>query len=383
MKKHIIFIALLFCFLPIRAIDYLNWMQSLEDNLLLKRLSIPGAHDAATSSCSSSGITGSAHTQTYTIAQQLEHGVRMFDLRPAWTGKEMMIYHGIISTNVKFADALTTLCNFLDAHPQEFIFVIMRHEDDSESSSQKTEWPNQMGKCLTEFKTHIIDFSPTLTVKDMRGKILLMSRDTYEGGPFGGYLKGGSDNSVYDRRLSGPSGTSMIMSTQDMYDVAAEGQLTKKVTAIKTMLARSIKDRENRFFLNHASGYSKKGSIFGISYSTFEGVPECARTCNKAFIDYMQGKSGPMGLVLMDFAGDDEYQGQELVNLIINNCLETSSVVQDAIGEVKNERMKSEKSKEEVYDLSGRKLNSSFFTLHSSQVKNGLYIIDGQKRVFQ
>ena len=188
MKKNIFLITLFFCLLPLRAIDYLNWMQSLEDNLLLKRLSIPGAHDAATSSCSSSGITGSAHTQTYTIAQQLERGVRMFDLRPAWTGKEMMIYHGIISTNVKFADALTTLCNFLDAHPQEFIFVIMRHEDDSESSSQKTEWPNQMGKCLTQFKTYIIDFSPSLTVKDMRGKLLLMSRDTYESGPFGGYL---------------------------------------------------------------------------------------------------------------------------------------------------------------------------------------------------
>ena len=90
-----------------------------------------------------------------------------------------------------------------------------------------------------------------------------------------------------------------------------------------------------------------------------------------------------MGFVLMDFAGDNEYQGQELIDLIIYNCLETSSVVQDAIGEVKNERMKSEKSQEEVYDLSGRKLNSSFFTLHSSHVKNGLYIIDGQKKVLQ
>ncbi len=383
MKKNIFLITLFFCLLPLRAIDYLNWMQALDDNLLLRRLSIPGAHDAATSSCSSNGITGSAHTQTYTIAQQLEHGVRMFDLRPAWTGKEMMIYHGIVSTDVKFTDVLTTLCNFLDAHPQEFLFVIMRHEDDSESSSQKTEWPNQMEKCLTEYKSYIIDFSPTLTLKDMRGKLLLMSRDTYEGGPIGGYLNGGADNSVYDRRLSGPSGASMIMSTQDMYDVAAEGQLAKKVAAIKSMLARSIKDKENRLFLNHASGYSKKGSIFGISYSTFEGVQECARTCNKAFIDYMQGKSGPMGFVLMDFAGDDEYQGQELIDLIINNCLETSSVVQDGIGEVKNERMKSEKSQEEVYDLSGRKLNSSFFTLHSSHVKKGLYIIDGKKKVFQ
>ena len=110
MKKHIIFIILLFCcLLPTRAIDYLNWMQALDDNLFLSRLSIPGSHDAATSSCSSSGITGSAHTQTYTIAQQLEHGVRMFDLRPTWDGSNMTINHGIVSTGVKFNDALTTL----------------------------------------------------------------------------------------------------------------------------------------------------------------------------------------------------------------------------------------------------------------------------------
>ena len=329
MKKCFLFVTMLFCMLPIRAIDYLNWMQALDDNLFLSRLSIPGAHDAATSGCSSSGLTGSAHTQTYTIAQQLEHGVRMFDLRPAWNGKNMVIYHGIVSTDVKFNDALSTLCDFLDAHPQEFLFVIMRHEDDTESDSEKAQWPAEMKKCLAAKSQYLIDYSPTLTVKEMRGKLLLMSRNTYDDGPFGGYLKGGGDNSVYDRTLSGASGTYMYMSTQDMYDVAASGQLAKKVSAIKSMLARSIGEKEYRLYLNHASGYSKTTSIFGYTFSSYEGVQECARTCNKAFIDYMKGKTGPMGFVLMDFAGDDEYQGQELIDLIINNCYNTYAKERD------------------------------------------------------
>ena len=84
MKKYILFTFFCLCIVPpVLAIDYQNWMRPLDDNLFLSRLSIPGAHDAATSSCSSSGMTGSAHTQTYTIAQQLERGVRFFDLRPA------------------------------------------------------------------------------------------------------------------------------------------------------------------------------------------------------------------------------------------------------------------------------------------------------------
>ena len=324
MKKHFLFISLLLgCLLPIRAIDYLNWMQALDDNLFLNRLSIPGSHDAATSSCSSSGLTGSAHTQTYTIAQQLEHGVRMFDLRPSWDGSNMVINHGIVSTGVKFNDALTTLCNFLDSHPKEFLFVIMRHEDDNENDSKKAQWPVEMQKCLAAKSQYIIDYSPTLTVRDMRGKLLVMSRNTYNDGPIGGYLNGGGDNSTYDRTLSGTSGAYMTMTTQDMYDVAASGQLTQKVNAIKSLLDRSTSEKEYRLYLNHASGYSKKGSFFGISYSTFEGVQECARTCNKAFIDYMKGKKGPMGFVMMDFAGDDDYQGQELIDLIINNCYST------------------------------------------------------------
>ena len=177
----------------------------------------------------------------------------------------------------------------------------------------------------------------------------------------------------------------MTMSTQDMYDVTESGQLEQKVNAIKTMLANSIKDRKNCLYLNHASGYSKKNSIFGITFSTYEGVQECARTCNKAIIDYMQDKSGPMGFVMMDFAGDDEYQGQELIDLIINNCHNTSiqyQEQQDAIIEVKADKTASPiDEKAAVYDLSGRKINYKFSILNS-QLKNGLFVIDGQKRLF-
>ncbi len=328
MKKHTIFIILFLCLLPIRAIDYKNWMRSLDDNLFLSRLSIPGSHDAATSSCSSSGLAGSAHTQTYTIAQQLEHGVRMFDLRPAWDGSDMTIYHGIVSTKVKLSDALNTLCDFLDAHPREFIFVIMRHESDIESDAGKAEWANQMASYLSAKQRFMIDYSPTLTVKEMRGKLLVMSRNAYNGGPIGGYLNGGGDNSTFDRTLTGTSGAYMTMSTQDMYDVAASGQLAQKVTAIQNMLDRSMGEKEYRLFLNHASGYSKKMPIIGVS--TYEGVQECARTCNKAIIDYMKDKKGPMGFVLMDFAGDNDYQGQELIDVIINNNFRTYADERDA-----------------------------------------------------
>ncbi len=335
MKRCILLTSLFLCFiLPVQSIDYLNWMQTLDDNLFLCRLSIPGAHDAATSSCSSNGLSGSAHTQTYTIAQQLEHGVRMFDLRPVWDGSNMMIYHGIVSTKVKFNDALTTLCNFLDAHPKEFLFVIMRHEDDIASSDDKAKWPAQMKNCLNAKKQYLIDYSPTLTVRDMRGKLLVMSRNTYDNGPIGGYVNGGGDNGTLNKTLVGPSGAYMNFTIQDMYDVAGSGQLNQKVAAMKSLLDRSMGEQEYRLYMNHTSGYSKKSSFIGISYSTYEGVQECARTCNKAMLDYMQGKTGPMGFVMMDFAGDNNYNGQNLIDLIINNNFSTYANERDEANRV-------------------------------------------------
>ena len=173
----------------------------------------------------------------------------------------------------------------------------------------------------------------------------------------------------------------MYMSTQDMYDVAAAGQLDKKVAAIKSLLKRSLSEKGYRLYLNHASGYSKKTSIFGYSFSSYEGVQECARTCNKAFIDYMKGKTGPMGFVMMDFAGDDEYQGQELIDVIINNCYNTCVKEHDENdGIVKgNTEMKDNKTtfslgeKAVLFDLSGRKI---------SVPEKGLFVVDGQKILY-
>lgn len=304
--------AIFTCNLFAQISDYKKWMAGLDDNMFLWRLSIPAAHDACTS-----GQSGSAKTQTYNLAGQLERGVRMFDLRPRWDGSNMYIYHGITKTSVKFNDALQTLCTFLDENPSEFLFVIMRHEDDGASNAQKEAWPDQMYECLNAKRSYIIDYSPTLTVKEMRGKLLVMSRNHYTDGPIGSYLEGGGDNSVYDREIAGPDNARMRITTQDMYKVDGDGQLANKVSEIKNLLNRSVASNEGdyRLYFNHTSGYSQ--TFFGISTSA--GVQECAKTCNKAVIDYMDGKTGPMGFILMDFAGDNNYYGQQLIDLIINN----------------------------------------------------------------
>ena len=54
-----------------------SWMTAIDDDTKIAMLTIPGTHDAATSTCA-----GPGKCQTLAISGQLEHGVRAFDLRP-------------------------------------------------------------------------------------------------------------------------------------------------------------------------------------------------------------------------------------------------------------------------------------------------------------
>ena len=175
-----------------------NWITPLPDNTYVSDLSIPGTHDSATGEGFSGFVgellgPGTAQTQDLTISQQWDCGIRAFDLRPkvenGTEGTYLHIYHGIIKTAISFDDALLTLRDKLKENPGEFAIVIMRHESDSRTGIQ-TQWQALMDKSLTAeaLDGYIAGFRKGLTVGDIRGKILVMSRDTYDNGPHGAYI---------------------------------------------------------------------------------------------------------------------------------------------------------------------------------------------------
>ena len=53
-----------------------NWMESISDNIPLRKIVIPGSHDSGTK-----GMLWPWQTQKYDIAEQLELGIRYFDIR--------------------------------------------------------------------------------------------------------------------------------------------------------------------------------------------------------------------------------------------------------------------------------------------------------------
>ncbi len=303
------------------------WMSRISDNAYIHQVSIPGTHDAGTGN--GTNMDSFARTQDLSIAAQFEAGIRAFDLRPSVSGGELKIYHGIVETKVTFNEALSAICDQLDAYPTEFAVVVMRHEDDHESASDKELWNGLMEQVLNDEKYagRFADFSSTLTVGDMRGKILLLSRDKYAASPVGAFVTGWTHSADFadqgNGRVQGTNPRDYArLHVQDFYET--KDAMDRKLSAIKSLLDHSVRlttVSTHNWVINHTSGYSQTGL-----FATADAYRKNAASTNIAVIDYLadENHAGPTGLVMMDFAGVDrsgdyDVNGKRLIDAVVAN----------------------------------------------------------------
>lgn len=305
-----------------------NWMSRLDDRAYIHQVSIPGTHDAGTGNGTT--LDSFARTQDLTMAEQFDAGVRAFDLRPSVKDGALQIYHGIISTKVSLDQALTTLCERLDANPTEFAVVIMRHEDDHESDAEKQQWNDLVVQTLQneKYAGRFTDFYQMLSVGDVRGKILILSRDRYADVPIGGFISNWTHSaSLSDQSKATISGAdasrpSARLYVQDFYEI--KDNMDTKLSAVKTLLDLSTTfntTTPHAWVINHTSGYCKTGLL-----ATRDSYRTNAVSTNQAVIDYLSDEThaGPAGMVMMDFAGVDksgdyEVNGKKLVEAVVEN----------------------------------------------------------------
>ena len=314
--------------------DNAAWMGSLPDNTFVSQLSIPGTHDAGTGHGVNNVyviVSGSKYavTQEKTLTEQWNSGIRAFDLRPAIDGSRLRIYHGIVSTNLYFDNALSTLCGLLDEHPTETCIVIIRHE--SEADDNSSSWGAKMKELLGSdpAKSHAVNFKPDAKLGEVRGKLLILSRDTYDTNPVGGYITGWGFSADFNNQRGGRItgiGTQGPLYVQDFYDVSASGAPATKTASIQRMLQFSCTENTNPdlWVINQTSGYSKTADVFGNTVSTSDGYRDNAATQNPVVINYLSNHTGSTGIVLMDYAAEDasngyNVKGQALTNAIIAN----------------------------------------------------------------
>ena len=286
------------------------WMTSLADDTPLTCLSIPGAHDAA--SATITAFRRWTRTQELDIAGLWNCGVRAFDLRPAWVDGSMGLFHDKYSAHVGFKTVIDALILALDRHPGEGAIVIIRHEEEADGNAP--EWASEMGSILDGRRPRLASWSPDMTLGELRGKILVLSRNAYAGGPIGGYLLGwtsSADASAQrSARVTDETGNEHPFWVQDYYHPNGADD---KWEEIRDLLDASANAEEPRpLVVNHASGYLGK-------LPDYRGN---ARNVNAKTAEYIKDLGGPAGIILMDFAGVDrsggtEVGGKKLVEAVI------------------------------------------------------------------
>ena len=293
-----------------------SWMTAIDDDTKIALLTIPGTHDAATSTCA-----GPGKCQTLTISGQLEHGVRAFDLRPTMDDNSTLgnIYHSILDTGVSMGNAMEYFDSFLKAHPGEGIIVIMRYESERQifGSIAEDNYKTAMKNFLWDsriYQSRMAAFNKSMTMKDLRGKILIISRNdlspvsTFETA----YTQWSHSNSVGEAlQIYGTGGLGRIY-VQDMYSAEKNGNsseadfLAKKKELVCKLLDITVPFREyeqNNWVINYCSGYA------GSSFAS-DSYAKNAASANPAALEHIQAHTGKgfTGIVMMDYAGTDTYE---------------------------------------------------------------------------
>ena len=168
-----------------------GWLGMVKDATKVCKLSIPGTHDTMTGMGFYQPVLNyifnvTAISQVASFKEQMENGIRFFDLRPVVSidtlqkdpkeKKILRLAHGISEINVTFEEALDQIQSYLKAHSTEFFIAKVQADNGLENQS---EWAGLLGKLLSKTKysgLFVTNWTPGITVGDMRGKILLISR---------------------------------------------------------------------------------------------------------------------------------------------------------------------------------------------------------------
>ena len=247
-----------------------SWMKSIPDSTKLSQMTIPGTHN----SCSLHGIC-IARTQSLTLHDQMEAGLRYFDVRMRLYNNTLRAYHEFIDQKETFDRILFYVTNFLEQNPSESIIMQLVQEYNVKNCDKNM--AQLYEDYIKNIKDKIIEYqNQDLTMGDIRGKILFIK--IFEGST---------------RNIPG-------FMIQNYWSVPWRFSLNRKKRKIKENLHRALAFKnDNKVFLSFLSCASDYALMTPYT---------AAKKCNEIALRY----NGRLGIVLMD------YPGEILINHLIN-----------------------------------------------------------------
>ena len=221
------------------------WMRELKDNTLLSALSIPGTHNSPTCHLAAPSV----RCQAVSPREQLENGVRFFDIRvqPQYpqdpARDELILVHSVfpisLSGNKYFRDLMDDVDDFLDRNPSETLIMSVKregpgnHTDEQLSRILRDHYANPDSRWYTKPKI------PTLG--EARGKLVLIRRFNLQERlqHAHGNHGWGIDASGWADNCAHAMCPSQQICVQDFYEVLEAQSIDKKITMVTDQIDRA------------------------------------------------------------------------------------------------------------------------------------------------
>ena len=302
------------------------WMSCIPQNVFYTMLSVPGSHDAATSTVKL--FTFSSKTQNKTIAEQLELGVRALDLRPSATDN-LEIKHGSTGTGVTLAQAIESMRSYLEKNPTEFIYATIHLEGSTDDNKTK-KWSNnvyKLVKAAVDGGYALGALSKGAKLADYKGKIIFIYRDDLTG-----------DNQIYNaakvawndniartvkvRDTNGNEINDFLISYQDIWE---SSDLDENTGGISGYFAQKggVKSDDAKVsmvkkYIDDATGSKDQRLIFNFASYSGGLISERAKAIMPSVNSYIVSKKNRLGVILADFV-DATYGGYNFTAITTAN----------------------------------------------------------------
>ncbi|WP_181214389.1 phosphatidylinositol-specific phospholipase C domain-containing protein [Phocaeicola faecicola] len=283
--------------------DSTSWMQHIKDTMPIYKLSIPATHD-------SGAVLGGEFLQTQdsSIKEQLEKGIRGFDIRLQAINEDLGIYHATQFQHITWKkDVLPMFISFLNNHPSEMLIVSLKCE-----GGNRAEYSSLLSESLTNpiLKDKFIwEFSPSLTLKDCRGKILFLHRDRIMENYPGVMCLNWGDNTTCDIILRGSNQKEVVASVEDEYQYASISEANyKSMTTIRNIQKSSEEPVDShKWFISFASATALPK----------DGPKAFADKINPTIYEFLAKSPKNRGIIMIDFSASPS--GEKIIQQVISS----------------------------------------------------------------
>lgn len=337
------------------------WMSSLDPNIYVSELSLPGSKMSYLTSANRANIV----YQNATIEEQLMDGVRAFIFHTQrMSNGELRISVNGSALQTSLKGALEEIAKFLkDAESlgkkQETAFVLVTYSGGSGSEQDwMTALQNTVNECAGDYDTYRIfdkEMTPDVTLGDVAGQIILKANYNSDAMISGAgtaplmytkwevpYVEGGlpmtwgNPNSAANLWWLYQEVTSVLDTDKnENNDYTAEATKAEKIANIKAIFQKSVDAYNNdtshkTWFMNDLGGYycweTREWAAFIPYWQEHTDTKALATDMNSLGVSELQNRTenAGLGLVYMNFADKQEdsgalYKSDWLIQTIIDN----------------------------------------------------------------